>query len=1221
VNRLSYLLLFFLALALPCSLSAQGACPAGSPVSGNHCFFVSISGSDSNSGISEASPLQHLPGMATYTGLVTPAAGEAFVLKGCDIWTNANFPILWTYSGSSGNLIYVGGFDQTWYNTSNCASAWNRPVFNAGGSVMGGTECPSGSNNYHNFFLNISASYSWWGWIEAEGLYWAGTCSDGGLITIQSGQDHTFDHFYMHDWSADHSTAVDIQGFVSYLGGSGACGSLSVTNCTWQYGVFDNSDGDGVSGGGTQSFNSMDSIYKAMTNAIKPYSNGEIGGNLITGITNSFDGITHENCIETIQAQGNKTYYIHDNLITGNTECEGLQVGNSGEVDYVWNNIWNSSGSGNNGPQVPQSSPSGSMFFWNNTVAGGWPYCIQNAGHGSAFTGTFWASNNHCINASAAITDGSFTAGTLTIANNVGMTPTVATSQGYTNAETYIYSPVGGCTSSTCATVSAGTNLSFNLPAGPSPSGGEFNTSDTFYAATEQTISGVVQAVAPTRTQNTRPIYNFQTLWDAGAYQLNSTSSCEPPLYCAPSTSTSAVVQLPSVLPNWTIQTGPNAGNPNYGAGVAATTNEFGAPTTIFRVTDITNNCNPSLAYASAQVSNGGSTDETHTNATNPPSLAVFGAQGGWLCPYALTISGGNISAARIDNSFYFPSTVNSVEPSYTTAVGQTSYSNPNTMFAQNGGTIQSYDFTGYGPTVTPPTPTTLYNFANTSDPNCLSATQNPYPAGGSNWVDHLTSAKFPPDAAFGNAFSNSGAQNTGFDVVAYTYGLGCSHYNTKTGTITGDWGYNGSILIPDRFYVHNALITTNGVWMRITWETCITSCSAANNTIQYDWMIGTPIVLVECSPSVGDQCGGHGTRGANLVINTSGASTFQTDIRPIPGAPNPPTALKSGISSCASAGWAIHLGWGNVNSADNYPYFEISENTTKEQGTAASPFTCQFINEIDVVSSLGASSSGAGAGTVYRGPHTFNTGTATVENGCSGGATGLQDGVISTDGTWVFWTFDGMQAPGFGSTSGGTTCSGTTCRCEIAAAQLVPGSTNYTLTQTVVGSGSVSSSPSGIACPSTCSAPYAAMTSVTLTETPSAGYAFSSWGGDCSGSSSTTTITMNSAHSCTATFVAVYTLTQIVIGGGSVSSSPSGISCPSVSCTAVYDASTSVTLTETPSGGYVFVGWSAGCSGTGSTTTVVMNSNLSCTAMFLPAFADQILPGVNLYPGTRVIP
>jgi hypothetical protein len=484
------------------------------PAWGQSHYYVAASGSDSNSGTSESTPWAHLPEMRTFTGTYTHVSGDQFTIRGCDVWTNANFPILWTYSNTS--LVR----DVTWYNTANCPTGWNRPVWNAGGTVMGGTECPGSSNNYHNFFLNISASNTYWEWIEAKGLYWAGTCSDGGLITIQSGQTHTFDHFYMHGWSANHSTAIDIQGFVSYLGGSGACGSTSTTNCTWQYGVFDNSDGDGVSGGGTQSFNSMYSVYKAMTNAIKPYSNGEIGGNLITGITNSFDGVTHENCIETIQAQGNNTYYIHDNLITGNTECEGLQVGNGGEIDYVWNNIWNSAGSGNNGPQVPQSSPSGSMYFWNNTVAGGWPYCIKNAGHGSAFTGNFWAANNHCINSSAAITDGSFTAGTLTIANNIGQTPSAAAAQGFTASDYYQWTP----NTNTTALFGAGVNLTSNWPTGTSPSGGTFNTNDTTYAVTEQTINGVVQAVAPGRTSVARG-----STWNVGPF--SATPACGPPLY------------------------------------------------------------------------------------------------------------------------------------------------------------------------------------------------------------------------------------------------------------------------------------------------------------------------------------------------------------------------------------------------------------------------------------------------------------------------------------------------------------------------------------------------------------------------------------------------------------------------------------------------------------------------------------------------------------------
>jgi hypothetical protein len=67
-------------------------------------------------------------------------------------------------------------------------------------------------------------------------------------------------------------------------------------------------------------------------------------------------------------------------------------------------------------------------------------------------------------------------------------------------------------------------------------------------------------------------------------------------------------------------------------------------------------------------------------------------------------------------------------------------------------------------------------------------------------------------------------------------------------------------------------------------------------------------------------------------------------------------------------------------------------------------------------------------------------------------------------------------------------------------------------------GSGTVSSSPAGIDCGSTCSHAYSTGTSVTLIATPASGSVFSGWSGACSGTANCS-VTMSLAQSVTATF------------------------------------------------------------------------------------------------------
>ncbi len=159
------------------------------------------------------------------------------------------------------------------------------------------------------------------------------------------------------------------------------------------------------------------------------------------------------------------------------------------------------------------------------------------------------------------------------------------------------------------------------------------------------------------------------------------------------------------------------------------------------------------------------------------------------------------------------------------------------------------------------------------------------------------------------------------------------------------------------------------------------------------------------------------------------------------------------------------------------------------------------------------------------------------------------------------------------------------------------------TVTRSGTGSGTVSSSPSGISCGSACSANFASGTSLTLTASPASGSMFARWSGACSGTGSCT-VTMSANQSVAASFAGpvndsfVLAVTKSGTGSGTVSSNPGGISCGST-CQATYAAGTSVSLTAAPASGSTFGGWGGACSGTATTCTVSMNAARSITATF----------------------
>ena len=81
------------------------------------------------------------------------------------------------------------------------------------------------------------------------------------------------------------------------------------------------------------------------------------------------------------------------------------------------------------------------------------------------------------------------------------------------------------------------------------------------------------------------------------------------------------------------------------------------------------------------------------------------------------------------------------------------------------------------------------------------------------------------------------------------------------------------------------------------------------------------------------------------------------------------------------------------------------------------------------------------------------------------------------------------------------------------------PDQLTNTVTVSVTGPGRVRSLPAGITCPGMCTAPFPVATTVTLSAEANSGAVFSSWGGTCTGSSSTCSVPMNTSASVTATF------------------------------------------------------------------------------------------------------
>ncbi|UCC41208.1 MAG: choice-of-anchor D domain-containing protein, partial [Candidatus Aminicenantes bacterium] len=155
-----------------------------------------------------------------------------------------------------------------------------------------------------------------------------------------------------------------------------------------------------------------------------------------------------------------------------------------------------------------------------------------------------------------------------------------------------------------------------------------------------------------------------------------------------------------------------------------------------------------------------------------------------------------------------------------------------------------------------------------------------------------------------------------------------------------------------------------------------------------------------------------------------------------------------------------------------------------------------------------------------------------------------------------------------------------------------------YTLT--------IASTAGGTTNPSSGTYTYDSGTQVSITATANAGYRFTGWSGDASGTDNPITITMDSDKSVTANFIRQYTLT-IAAGVGGITNPVPG--------SYIYDEGTQVTISCTAETNFRFSHWSGDASGTTEPLTITMNSDKSITANFI-----RIIYPPSNFTGRKVV-
>ena len=587
IHKRAELFIFLLLLILPCGAFAQGACPAGLPVSGNHCYFIATNGSDTNSGTSESSPWLHAPGMPNCSGVcakVTPSPGQGFILRGGDTWHFGNSGAspytggAWDinqwwgtvgnncqYEGSQTACIYWG-VDKGWFS----GSSWTRPTLT--GDNPTSTSLVSNCSyqvkaNGHDTSTNVLMVAAPQSIIDNFEL--TGMCSSNGDPTSGAGDTYIeyfgtgtagtgmefLENLYIHGWTATTSAGQSGNNQPGTLLG-GTYNGLS----TFDHLVIDGAD----SNPGSWAWATFPSIYH-MRDSIVRYTNQgvaagwchDIHDNIFEHFFNHNPGAgSHTNILEcNDDSSGNapnqpqNTPNVFYNNIVRHDDPDFSSAGQvhlwfcpSNVAEYWFNNLLYDIGNENAwdyaGPPIYGCSNTGGQYMFNNTLVDITQPCyVSNVNHGGEYLTVL---NEQLINTT--LDSGSTACNGYNSPTNIFMTDVAAISQKYlqasggtTNSDTCNSEGTTPCapTLSSNSTVGAGANHQAYCTTLASYTGEPAIGTDAANACKSGTSGGCAYD-SSTHIMSCPAIpmvvRSTTSAWDAGAYQFSGVPAPLPPV-------------------------------------------------------------------------------------------------------------------------------------------------------------------------------------------------------------------------------------------------------------------------------------------------------------------------------------------------------------------------------------------------------------------------------------------------------------------------------------------------------------------------------------------------------------------------------------------------------------------------------------------------------------------------------------------------------------------